>query len=151
MPRRIKQRAEKLRREGAKPLPLAAQQKLDARFPPTTEEPKTEVYTNAVGKKFVRKVFRGGKRWKKGETPNPDGRPTNVQSLTTILRSLGEEDGYLRYRKLAQTVWRIALSGEEWAAKHVWDRIEGRAILRVVAQEGDITVGLPVGLTQEDL
>jgi hypothetical protein len=68
---------------------------------------------------------------KKGQVLNPTGRPKKNESMTEILRSIGDiqdikmKDDYVdRKTALAHKMWSLALSGDLAAMKYVYDRNE---------------------------
>jgi hypothetical protein len=69
----------------------------------------------------------------KGQSGNPGGRPKNGESLTDILRRLGDvqdvsyNNGFIsRKQAIAEAVWQKAISEKDFQAiKYIYDRIDG--------------------------
>ena len=72
--------------------------------------------------------------FKKGCSGNPNGRPKNKNSLTQLLRAMGDEagdDGVSNHDAVVARVYELARKGEPWAVQLVWDRLEGKAVQQV--------------------
>jgi len=79
-----------------------------------------------------------GKKMKKGETLNPNGRPKGVRNLSTVLREMLltevttiDQEGNKTVEEFQDTIIRKLLTeankGNIQAIKEVFDRIEGKA------------------------
>ena len=72
----------------------------------------------------------GDTKFKPGQSGNPNGRPKKGTSLTEILRELGEvppgKTGKPRKEVIAEKLWRLALSGDKFALRYVYDRLDGK-------------------------
>ncbi len=71
--------------------------------------------------------------YQKGQSGNPHGRPRKTESLTDILKELGEKnkiiiDGKkIKWKKaLMLKLWALALKGDKAAMTQIYDRIEGK-------------------------
>jgi hypothetical protein len=76
--------------------------------------------------------------WKKGQSGNPGGRPTEKMIAEQMRLMVNEEDqarGKKRLRCLLEKVYEEAMSGEGWAACQIFDRIDGKP-----AQESTVTL-----------
>jgi hypothetical protein len=105
-------------------------------------------------KQIVTKPKRRAPRtaWKPGVSANPHGRPKNEFCLTYLLRKFGEEEHQLRMRTLVKRVWDEACRGEEWAAKLIWERTEGKVVQPLQVENKNVTIGtLPPGIALSDL
>jgi hypothetical protein len=82
-----------------------------------------------TGKKQSKKG--GDTKFKPGQSGNPGGRPKKGESLTEILRAQGElppgKTGKARKELIGEKLWRLALSGDKFAIRYVYDRLDGRS------------------------
>jgi hypothetical protein len=66
--------------------------------------------------------------WKKGTSGNPNGNPGKDKLLRTALlmelKSKGEDMPELR--QIARKCIDVALEGQSWAVKEIWDRLDGK-------------------------
>jgi hypothetical protein len=73
-----------------------------------------------------------GRRFQKGKSGNPKGRPRNVSSLTALLREkiaqICEYDKQQRtwQEMIILATLRLAIEGNSSALREVWDRIDGK-------------------------
>jgi hypothetical protein len=68
-------------------------------------------------------------KWKAGESGNPTGRPPNPESITNLMREVGNMvgvDGRTRKEALVEKLWEKAEKGDLRAAEYIIDRQEGR-------------------------
>lgn len=71
--------------------------------------------------------------WEKGQSGNPNGRPKKQNTLTDILKELGESNKVDIKGKtvewktaLMYKLWQLALGGDKASIQHIYDRYEGR-------------------------
>jgi len=91
--------------------------------------------------------------WKPGQSGNPNGRPKRGESLSEILRMLGEErdvrikgvPGEITKKEaVGRRLYDLALRGNVAALKYLMDRLEGRVPFSVDLSGGlDIVVKAP--------
>ncbi len=70
-----------------------------------------------------------GRPWKPGESGNPAGRPPNPESITNLMREVGNmigPDGRTRKEALVEKLWKLAEGGNMRAAEYLIDRQEGK-------------------------
>jgi hypothetical protein len=83
-----------------------------------------------TGKKKGNKAKKNATSFKPGQVANPNGRPKKGTSLTEILRELGDvppgKTGKARKELIAEKLWRLALSGDKFALRYVYDRLDGK-------------------------
>jgi Family of unknown function (DUF5681) len=89
--------------------------------------------------------------WKKGQSGNPGGRPSEKVFTDAIRIVVAEEDPVRKKRKLrclAEKLYEEAMNGEGWAICQIGDRLDGKP-----AQEQTVTtMRLSVNeLSDEDL
>jgi hypothetical protein len=81
------------------------------------------------------------KKLKKGDpSPNPKGRPKKELCIPEILREIRDlpfdkKRTYLR--TMCENVWSKAARGNPWACEFVADRMEGKAVERVLTRDAD--------------
>src|ERR1019366_10305208 len=82
------------------------------------------------------------RRWKKGFSGNPHGRPKKQDSLTTLLK---EEIGNICPADREKRTWKelivratlqLAMKGNATALKEVWERLDGKTL-----QTGKLQLG----------
>jgi len=82
-----------------------------------------------------------GKGFKPGQSGNPNGRPPNEKSITNWMRKIGDEDSNVHERTnaehFARKAWAYALEGNFVWAQMVLDRLEGKAIDRIIQKNDD--------------
>ena len=89
-----------------------------------------------------------GRRWKKGQSGNPNGRPPNASCLTALLREeIGricpaDKEGRTWAELLVVATMRLALAGNSTALKEVWDRLDGKVVVPVDVAAPPIAVPL---------
>lgn len=87
-------------------------------------------------------------KFKKGESGNPKGRAKKGDTLTDILRALGEikdirhkNELITRKEFLGRKLWEMAMSGEHFAAvKYVYDRLDGMPIINQNVKLEDVKI-----------
>jgi hypothetical protein len=73
--------------------------------------------------------------WKPGESGNPAGRPKKQHTLSDLLAQFGEHkyDRDKTYREqLIEIIWEQAMNGDSDFIKLIFDRVEGKALERVL-------------------
>ena len=82
--------------------------------------------------------------WKPGESGNPKGRPKKEFCIPDILRRMGSEPSKLdpekkitRLEWMCNTAWTLAEGGDPVSRAWVADRMEGKAIDRIISRDGD--------------
>ena len=90
------------------------------------------------------KKKRGNPAWEKGTSGNPHGRPKNESSIANILRKFADEksdfdpDGkQTRLERICLKALTSAEGGDPHARSWVADRMEGRAIDRIIQKFDD--------------
>ena len=76
--------------------------------------------------------------WKKGESGNPNGRPTEKVFAEAVRRAVLDTDkatGCIRLRLIAEQLVTKALEGDGWAIQTIADRLDGKP-----AQESNVNV-----------
>lgn len=82
------------------------------------------------------------KRWKKGESGNPRGRPKKQDNLTSLLREeidkMCPADREKRTWKelIVRATLQLAMKGNATALKEVWERLDGKTL-----QSGKLQLG----------
>lgn len=89
-------------------------------------------------------------KFKPGESGNPSGRPKRGETMTDILRSLGEiedvrHEGKMIARRVAvgHRVWQLALRGDVTAFKYIYDRLDGKP-MQEIKVSGDAEIDAPI-------
>lgn len=83
---------------------------------------------------------KGPHRWKKGETGNPNGRPKKEYCISDWIRQKGDaktKQDRTRFEELSEIVWSRALAGDIGFVNIILDRMEGKAIDRVITKTDD--------------
>ncbi len=80
--------------------------------------------------RFARNGVAPGKqhRWKKGESGNPRGR-RSTKLMTEMLRAALAKGDVTE--KIIDKLVKLALNGERWAVEMIFDRIDGKPVVRV--------------------
>jgi hypothetical protein len=85
-------------------------------------------------------------RWSKGQSGNPNGRPTHDHTFTDALRAKGTPD------ELAALAWKAAREGAPWAIQMIFNRLEPPSAQAHISQEkSHATTNDYSGLTTDEL
>jgi hypothetical protein len=85
-------------------------------------------------------------KFQKGISGNPKGRPKKGQTMTDVLRMAmespvtGPNGNKMTLKEaMASKLIELAASGESWAIKYIYDRIDGspRQVTELTGEEGD--------------
>ena len=88
--------------------------------------------TTAVEQRAEQRKPPLGRRFQKGRSGNPKGRPPNKSCLTALLReeldkaSPEDKEGKSYAELIVQSMIRLAIEGNSTALKEIWDRIDGK-------------------------
>ena len=77
-----------------------------------------------------------GKRWKPGQTGNPNGRRGSIRDLLNSLLDSSFNDDYTRREVLALALFEQAMLGNIAAIRELLDRAEGKPLTRLEVTEG---------------
>lgn len=83
-----------------------------------------------------------------GQSGNPKGRPKKGRSMTEALEAAVTPRAR---RKIAKLVLEKALAGDPWAIAFLFDRIDGRAPLRIDIAERVREFAREAGLSDDDV
>ncbi|MDA0207407.1 MAG: DUF5681 domain-containing protein [Acidobacteria bacterium] len=107
--------------------------------------------TTAVKQRTEQRKPPLGRRFQKGRSGNPKGRPPNGQSITALLRaeiekvSPDDKDGKTWAELIVLATMRLAMAGNSTALKEVWERMDGK-----VTSELDDVVDIHVHFGADD-
>ena len=79
-----------------------------------------------------------------GQSGNPSGAKTEHKFKAALLRAIAQ-DNAVRLRQAAECLLDLAASGEGWAIKELADRLDGKAVTQLQAQDSDgqpLAIGL---------
>jgi hypothetical protein len=88
--------------------------------------------TTAVKQRTEQRKPPLGRRFQKGRSGNPKGRPPNKSCLTALLReeldkaSPDDKDGKTWAELIVLATMRLAMAGNSTALKEVWERMDGK-------------------------
>src|SRR5687768_12183069 len=78
--------------------------------------------------------------WRPGQSGNPNGRPKGSKSGSSVLRRMARQlvdpkSGLNATELISAKLLSAAMSGEAWAIKEYFDRVDGRPGVRVETEE----------------
>lgn len=68
-----------------------------------------------------------GKRWKKGQSGNPNGRRGSLKDIIDKIGDEKDQEGLSKREKVMKKVWSMAMRGDMKAIQFLADRAEGKA------------------------